>query len=314
MQQEDINLPTATVREALQFSALLRQPSTKRTKEKLDDVEDVLRMMNMDHLANAVVGVPGEGLNIEQRKRLSIAVEMVAKPDLLLFLGRAHIYASSYFLGSMLTQTHIDEPTSGLDSQTAWSICTLLRKLVNDGQTILCTIHQPSSQLFCMFDCILLLDKTGEMLYFGDVGHEASTLVSYFERHGAPKCQDGDNPAEWMLEIVDKRGDAPIGSPEALTWPETWRASHENQAVQNKLDRYQNEPERPTEPSSAEFNHEYAASFGEQMVLVTRRIFQEQWRDPVYLYCKITLCIGLVSNAMVILDVVSFASSPNFQS
>lgn len=78
----------------------------------------------MESYADAVVGVPGEGLNVEQRKRLTIGVEMAAKPALLLFL---------------------DEPTSGLDSQTAWSICTLLRKLANNGQAILCTIHQPSA-------------------------------------------------------------------------------------------------------------------------------------------------------------------------
>ena len=76
-----------------------------------------------------------EGLNVEQRKRLTIGVELVAKPKLLLFL---------------------DEPTSGLDSQTAWSICTLMRKLAQNGQAILCTIHQPSAILFQQFDSLLL--------------------------------------------------------------------------------------------------------------------------------------------------------------
>lgn len=96
----------------------------------------------MESYADAVVGILGEGLNVEQRKRLTIGVELVAKPQLLLFF---------------------DEPTSGLDSQTAWSICSLMRKLANNGQAILCTIHQPSAILLQSFDRLLFLAKGGKV-------------------------------------------------------------------------------------------------------------------------------------------------------
>lgn len=124
VQQQDVHLATATVREALRFSAALRQPASVSLQAKYDYVEEVIALLEMERYAEAVVGVPGEGLNVEQRKRLTIGVELAAKPDLLLFL---------------------DEPTSGLDSQTAWSISMLVRKLANNGQAILCTIHQPSA-------------------------------------------------------------------------------------------------------------------------------------------------------------------------
>jgi len=75
---------------------MLRQPKSVSKQEKEDYVEEVIKMLNMSNFANAVVGVPGEGLNVEQRKLLTIGVELAAKPKLLLFL---------------------DEPTSGLDSQ-----------------------------------------------------------------------------------------------------------------------------------------------------------------------------------------------------
>ena len=107
MQQEDIHLPTATVREALNFSAIIRQGGERSTQEKLAYVDTVLEMLDMTPYADAVVGIPGEGiltpvshsarrsrltvllgLNVEQRKRLTIAVEMVARPELLLFLGK----------------------------------------------------------------------------------------------------------------------------------------------------------------------------------------------------------------------------------
>jgi ABC-type multidrug transport system ATPase subunit len=121
MTLSDLHLETATVRESLRFSALLRQPKTVGKKEKYEYVEDVIDMLNMREFADAIVGVPGTGLNVEQRKLLTIGVELAARPKLLLFL---------------------DEPTSGLDSQSSWAICAFLRKLADAGQAILCTIHQ----------------------------------------------------------------------------------------------------------------------------------------------------------------------------
>lgn len=88
VQQDDVHLATTTVREALEFSALLRQPKSKTKREKLAYVEEVLELMDMQWYADAVVGAPGEGLNPEQRKRLSIAVELAAQPELLLLVGK----------------------------------------------------------------------------------------------------------------------------------------------------------------------------------------------------------------------------------
>lgn len=89
VQQQDLHLPTATVREALQFSAIMRQPGHLSRAEKLAYVEEVVDVLDMHNFADAIVGNAGESLNIEQRKRLTIAVEMVAKPELLLFLGKS---------------------------------------------------------------------------------------------------------------------------------------------------------------------------------------------------------------------------------
>ena len=88
----------------------------------------------------------------------------------------------------------LDEPTSGLDSQSAWAIVSFLRNLADNGLSILCTIHQPSGELFQVFDRLLLLRKGGQTVYFGDIGPNSSTLVNYFERNGAAKCKDDENP------------------------------------------------------------------------------------------------------------------------
>jgi ATP-binding cassette subfamily G (WHITE) protein 2 (PDR) len=92
VQQQDLHLETATVRESLRFSAMLRQPNTVSQQDKYKYVEDVIKMLNMEDFAEAIVGVPGEGLNVEQRKLLTIGVELAAKPKLLLFLDEPTRY------------------------------------------------------------------------------------------------------------------------------------------------------------------------------------------------------------------------------
>ena len=137
----------------------------------------------MEDFAEAVVGTPGEGLNVEQRKLWTISVELAAKPALLLFL---------------------DEPTSGLDSQSAWSICVFLRKLADNGQAVLSTIHQPSAILFQEFDRLLFLAKGGKTVYFGEIGKQSRTLLDYFERNGARKCEASENVSLGVCEYCDK--------------------------------------------------------------------------------------------------------------
>ncbi|OBZ76087.1 Brefeldin A resistance protein [Grifola frondosa] len=170
VQQMDTHLPSTSVREALLFSAKMRQPQSVPIEEKEAYVEKVLKMCGLEHFADAIVG----SLGVEHRKRTTIGVELVAKPSLIF----------------------LDEPTSGLDSQSAWAITSFLRDLADSGQAIVCTIHQPSAELFQVFDRLLLLRKGGQTVYFGDIGERSSTLISYFERNGARKCSDTENPAE----------------------------------------------------------------------------------------------------------------------
>ena len=274
VQQQDLHLSTSTVREALNFSALLRQPAHFSRTEKLDYVDEVIKLLDMEEYADAVVGVPGEGLNVEQRKRLTIGVELAAKPELLLFL---------------------DEPTSGLDSQTSWAICDLMEKLTRNGQAILCTIHQPSAMLFQRFDRLLFLKKGGQTVYFGEIGENASKLISYFERNGGFPCPKDVNPAEWMLEVI---GAAP-GSSSDVDWFQAWRDSPEYIEVQDELQQLKTERSQLTKPianpTDKKTFSEFAAPFWSQMYEVQKRVFQQYWRSPTYIYAKAALCTFSVS-------------------
>lgn len=266
VQQQDIHLATSTVREALTFSAYLRQPSHVSKQEKDEYVDYVIDLLEMTNYSDALVGVAGEGLNVEQRKRLTIGVELVAKPKLLLFL---------------------DEPTSGLDSQTAWSICKLMRKLADHGQAILCTIHQPSAILLQEFDRLLFLQKGGKTVYFGDLGENCQGLIDYFEKHGAHPCPAEANPAEWMLEVV---GAAP-GSKAAQDYFEVWRNSEDYQEVQKELAYMENELSKLPKDEDPESKKKYASPIISQYLIVCRRTFQQYWRTPGYIYAKFFLVI-----------------------
>lgn len=276
VQQQDLHLSTSTVREALIFSAILRQPAHVPRQEKIDYCDEVIKLLDMQEYADAVVGVPGEGLNVEQRKRLTIGVELVAKPELLLFL---------------------DEPTSGLDSQTSWAICDLMEKLTNAGQAILCTIHQPSAMLFQRFDRLLFLARGGQTVYFGEVGENSHVLTKYFEKNGAHPCPPEANPAEWMLEVI---GAAP-GSHTDIDWHNTWNNSPEKQAVKEELRRLKAERPNVTQPAADPNDQttyrEFAAPFTVQLREVVVRVFQQYWRTPSYIYSKFVL--GILSSLFI---------------
>ncbi|KAB8229602.1 pleiotropic drug resistance family ABC transporter [Aspergillus alliaceus] len=268
VQQQDLHLATSTVREALRFSALLRQPAHISRQEKLDYVEEVIALLGMETYADAVVGVPGEGLNVEQRKRLTIGVELAAKPQLLLFL---------------------DEPTSGLDSQTSWSILDLIDTLTKHGQAILCTIHQPSAMLFQRFDRLLFLAKGGKTIYFGEIGQNSTTLAKYFERNGAHPLSPGENPAEWMLDVI---GAAP-GSHSDIDWHQVWRQSPEFAKVKHHLTELKSGLHgTPTKNNTNvdEFR-EYAAPFYIQLWECLKRVFSQYYRTPSYIWSKAALCV-----------------------
>lgn len=198
--QADNHMAELSVRESLRFAAELRQQSSVPLEEKYEYVEKIITLLGMQNYAEALVGKTGRGLNVEQRKKLSIGVELVAKPSLLLFL---------------------DEPTSGLDSQSAWSIVQFMRALADSGQSILCTIHQPSATLFEQFDRLLLLKKGGKMVYFGDIGPNSETLLKYFERQSGMKCGVSENPAEYILNCIGAGATASVNS----DWHDLWLAS-----------------------------------------------------------------------------------------
>ncbi|KAK3711294.1 ATP-binding cassette transporter snq2 [Vermiconidia calcicola] len=262
--QGDLHDGTATIREALEFSAILRQDRSVPRAEKIAYVDNIIDLLELNDLQDALIS----SLGVEQRKRVTIGVELAAKPSLLLFL---------------------DEPTSGLDSQSAYSIVRFLKKLARAGQAIVCTIHQPSSVLIQQFDLILALNPGGNCFYFGPVGENGQSVIGYFGARGA-QCPPNKNVAEFILETAARPGKRPDGA--KINWNEEWKNSQEAQEVIEEIEGLKLTRSRTIgEEQRKEQEREYAASTWLQTTELLKRTFKQYWRDPSYLYGKLFVAV-----------------------
>ncbi|XP_023516989.1 ABC transporter G family member 38-like [Cucurbita pepo subsp. pepo] len=190
-EQNDIHSPYLTVYESLIFSAWLRLPSEVDSKTLELFVEEIIELIELTPLRDSLVGFPHvNGLSIEQRKRLTIAVELVANPSIIF----------------------LDEPTSGLDARAAAIVMRAVRNTVDTGRTVVCTIHQPSIDIFESFDELFLLTRGGEEIYVGPLGQRSCHLIKYFEDiPGVDSIRDGYNPATWVLDMTTAAKEEALG-------------------------------------------------------------------------------------------------------
>ncbi|BGP27054.1 ATP-binding cassette transporter snq2 [Rhodotorula toruloides] len=176
VEQEDAHhLPALTVRETLRYAARLRLKD--RSVAACDArAEEVLRLLGLATCADTLVGGPlVKGISGGEKRRLSLAVQLLSDP--------AVLYA--------------DEPTSGLDAFTAQNVMQMLRDLASDGRTIIVSVHQPRSDIWALFDNVVLLAKGGRTAFSGP----ASEILPFFEAAGET-CPQNFNPADFVIDVV----------------------------------------------------------------------------------------------------------------
>ncbi|GMH60873.1 hypothetical protein TrST_g8745 [Triparma strigata] len=174
--QEDILHSELTVTEAIKFSSLLRNPFSISTEKRLKMVEEVIDVLGLEKCKNSVIGDQEiRGVSGGQRKRVSIAVELVTNPSI----------------------CFLDEPTSGLDSTTSIELISMLKKMNHAGMTIVMVIHQPRYEIFEMIDDTLLLGQNGRPVYMGP----CLKCLGYFTSIGFP-CPPMKSPADHFLDVM----------------------------------------------------------------------------------------------------------------
>ncbi|MFQ6652112.1 hypothetical protein Gotur_024127 [Gossypium turneri] len=154
-------------------------------------MKEVLQLIELDEIKDALVGTCGvSGISTEQRKRLTIAVELVSNPSIIF----------------------MDEPTTGLDARAAVAVMRVVKNIVSTKRTVVCTIHQPSIDIFEAFNEIILMKRGGQIIYSGELGQNSCNLIEYFEGiPGVLKIKENYNPATWMLEVTNPSVEAELG-------------------------------------------------------------------------------------------------------
>ncbi|PIN08714.1 Pleiotropic drug resistance proteins (PDR1-15), ABC superfamily [Handroanthus impetiginosus] len=268
-EQNDIHSPHVTVYESILYSAWLRLSPDVDKETRNMFVEEVMDLIELNPLRNLLVGLPGvDGLSTEQRKRLTIAVELVANPSIIF----------------------MDEPTSGLDARAAAIVMRTVRNTVDTGRTVVCTIHQPSIDIFEAFDELLLMKRGGQVIYAGPLGHHSRLLIEYFQSvPGVPEIKEGLNPATWMLEVSTPAMEAQLDVDFAEIYANSdlyWR----NQELIKELS--------TPAPGSQDlhFPTKYAQPFISQCVACFWKQHLSYWRHPEYNAIRffMTAVIGVI--------------------
>ncbi|KJE94352.1 ABC transporter [Capsaspora owczarzaki ATCC 30864] len=247
-EQQDIHFALHTVKEAITFAAMCRLPESISIEEKQARVEKVMYELDMEDIANDLIGtISSGGLSPEQRKRLTIAVELIADPPLLF----------------------LDEPTSGLDAFGAALVMSKIRQIAQTGRAVICTIHQPSAEIFGMFDHLLLLKKGGHQVFFGPVGERSALLLAYVKAKFGIEFQHDRNVADWVLDTVCETKEVDCAA--------QWRESSECRKVKDALASGVCTPDvKPPHFEDAMF----ATGFRTQLAQVMTRTWLMSWRNP----------------------------------
>ncbi|KAJ8686388.1 hypothetical protein QAD02_022182 [Eretmocerus hayati] len=176
VQQDDLFIGTLTVKEHLLFQAMVRMDRDIPYNQRIRRVNEVISELALTKCRNTTIGIPGriKGISGGEMKRLSFASEVLTDPPLML----------------------CDEPTSGLDSYMASQVISTLKNLAARGKTIITTLHQPSSELYSMFDKILLIAE-GRVAFMGS----KEEALDFFRSLGA-SCPSNYNPADYFIQLL----------------------------------------------------------------------------------------------------------------
>lgn len=266
--QDDNLQPLLTVQEAMEIAANLKLNTSSSEKKQI--IDQILVSMSLTDSKNTLTGALSGG----QRKRLSIALELIHNPPIMFF----------------------DEPTSGLDCVAAKQCLALLKVLAREGRLIICTIHQPSASLLDMIDHLYVVTQ-GSCVYTGGTKNLVNFLES-FQLH----CPTYSNPADYVMEVCN--GDYGDHIPKLVASIENGKSNLWRQSSNNLNDSWEmieknlaTPIKAPNLPSSIEHeqngtrdkNSAYVTGFWMQLYFLLKRNFIRLSRDRVLTYMRLSI-------------------------
>ncbi|KLO92724.1 related to ATP-binding cassette protein [Fusarium fujikuroi] len=264
VEQEDALIGSLTVRETLEFSSRLASSSSLSKKERIVRINNLLESFGLVEQANTLIGTPiRKGISGGQKRRVGVASQLITSPKLLF----------------------LDEPTSGLDSAASLEVVKYLRDVAKRNNLIvICSIHQPSTSTFNLFDKLLLLSG-GKTHYFGPV----NSVAAYYSEIGSPLPQYV-NPAEHLLELVNidfaqDRGEA---TRDLETLQAAWQNSRQASEVNTTI--------KSAESLGGDWNIdaiEKRPSMFSLTLTLLHRSFIKSYRDVVAYGIRIAMYLGL---------------------
>ena len=263
--QQDILMASQTTREALIFAAVLKVGGKKETIKAA--VEQILTDLKLEKVADSLIGDEFiKGLSGGEKKRVSIGVELIAEPSILI----------------------LDEPTSGLDSVMATVVIHLLKAQADKGKTIITTIHQPSTSIFQSFDRLILMVE-GSFIYQGP----ANVSMDYFKQIGY-SCPELMNPPDYYMRImyIKNRNDLkPEESEKLEKFIQAYKANE-----YEILSDSRNAEVTALDVSSKAYKAGFLIEFRE----LCRRSFVNTLRNPMLLMVKIIqgIVIGVITDIL----------------
>ncbi|KAJ5094428.1 hypothetical protein N7456_010289 [Penicillium angulare] len=266
--QEDVLIPTLTVRETLRYSADLRLPPPTTQEERHAIVEQVILELGLKECADTRIGTTvHKGCSGGEKRRTSIGVQLLSNPSMLF----------------------CDEPTTGLDATSAFQIIRTLKRLAQDGRTVVVSIHAPRSEIWSLFDNVILLAR-GSALYSGPV----SECLAYFKEYGH-SIPPFVNPAEFLIDLaaIDNRTETleAASHVRVADLREIWRSRSPGHSTQEK----EKDRQTPLLPvlDGVDTGAMKKVSFQRQLSVLTSRTFVTTIRDPMGVAGSLLEAIGM---------------------
>ncbi|KAG0242242.1 P-loop containing nucleoside triphosphate hydrolase protein [Mortierella sp. GBAus27b] len=262
--QEDDFIETLTVLETLTFAAKMRLPRSMSNKDKLERVHAIMQELNLTHIKDTKVGgTIIRGISGGEKRRVTIGIELLSSPSILL----------------------LDEPTSGLSSTDALNVTNAIKDLARKGRTVILTVHQPRSDIYELFDDLLLLSQ-GNVVYFG----KAQSASAYFESLGH-ECPVGWNVADYFLDLITLHQEIDNNNEESASREDfskaysDYLANNPDAYLTQLLKEHQNASEKIERDAllnqfRKEYKTQYATTTLTQTILLTQRSMTNLARHP----------------------------------